>query len=104
MRPLFHPRAASLAAWLEAPEPKRRIDDHVARCERCADRLVSLSDPAPDLAEALSAHLAPVPGLTARIEGSIASAVGTRSLLAWALDLYGAGVETVRLLVEEEDG
>ena len=48
--------------------------------------------------------LAPDPGLADRLEGSIAAAVGTRSLLAWALDLYGAGVDTVRMLVEEDDG
>lgn len=99
-----HPRDAKLRRWLDAEEPAKRVDAHVARCERCSDRLLELGQPAPTLGAFLSEMLAPDVGLSDRLEGNIAAAVGTRSLLAWALDLYGAGLDTVRLLVEEDDG
>lgn len=104
MKWLLHPRDAKLRRWLDAEDPAKRVDAHVSKCERCSDRLLELGHAAPTLGEFLSAMLAPDPGLADRLEGSIAAAVGTRSLLAWALDLYGAGVDTVRMLVEEDDG
>ncbi len=99
-----HPRDATLRRWLEADEPDAGVDKHVSSCTRCSDRLVELGDTTSTFGEFLSTMLAPDAGLADRLEGNIAAAVGTRSLLAWALDLYGAGVDTVRLLVEEDDG
>lgn len=107
MRPLlFHPSRRTLQAWLQGDEVDAKLDAHVAVCRRCATTLERLADeeaePTQDLAGALALALAPPADLPTRLEEKVTQRLDSRVMFGVLSDLFGAGVETSRLLILED--
>lgn len=101
MRWARHPTRATLQEWLDGAD--NGIDDHVARCNRCATTLEELDSPAgPTLTEALAAVYEPPQGLSSRLERRVTHRIDSMVLMDVLTDLFGAGVETSKLLLMEE--
>lgn len=104
-RHLFHPPRRRLLAWLEGDEPE--LDDHLATCARCADRLEAGAVPVGPVADALLAILAPPADLAPRLRAGIASRMQARADLAMLAQMMGVPAETLALMADappEEDG
>lgn len=111
MRPRWlHPRRALLERWLDdrlAPSAAARVGSHVEGCDRCSQLLIDRADagdaaPAqPALGAALRAVLGPPEGYTERAVATVDRRRSEPSMLAVLADLYGAGVETIRLIASD---
>ncbi len=103
MRRFRHLSRATLNGWLEGSIDEPTIDEHLATCERCAIALEELEAPAePELGAAL-AFVYRAPGdLTERLERKVTNRLDSLVLFDLAADLFGAGVETSKLLMTEE--
>jgi hypothetical protein len=101
---LRHPGRRRLERWLEGTAGAR-VERHVERCERCANRLLAGADDSADrmLTSALRSVLAPEDGYADRMTSGATRVIGEPSLVALFADLYRSGVTTVDLLVREED-
>lgn len=105
-RPGFlHPSKKSLQAWLWDPEGDPELDDHLARCEKCANTLEALetADGHSDIANALALVLSSPSGLSERLEEKVAARLSSREVLEVLGDLFGAGLETTVLLLSEDE-
>ncbi len=102
MRRLLHPNQRRLRAWLNG-ESDPSLDAHLATCQRCASALEGLDTP-DDLAigDALAAVLAPPDDLSDRLERKVAAQLDSKVMFGVVTDLFGAGIETSRLLLMEE--
>lgn len=105
-RHLFHPPRRRLVAWLEGGEPD--LDDHLATCARCADRLEAGAVAVGPVADALLAILAPPTDLAPRLRSGIAARMQARADLAMLAQMLGVPRETLGLLAvppteEDED-
>ncbi len=97
-----HPSNQELERWLSAADSGVEIDAHVATCDRCAMRLEALEEPAEAaIAEQLASLLAPPEDLTERLERRVIAKLDSRQVLGVLADLFGAGIETSRLLLSE---
>lgn len=108
-----HPSADLLRRWLttdaDAEAEMPDVTAHVDDCERCAAKLEQLDsgtaegfDPSA-IASALLSLLAPPEGLSARVEGRVIDRLSSRQMVVVLGDLFGAGLETSKLLLTEED-
>jgi len=98
-----HPNRRALRAWL-AGEPSDGLDTHLASCRRCAGILEELDaegDPTA-IGDALALVLAPPSDLSARLERRVTARLDSRVMFDVVSDLFGAGVETTRLLLTED--
>lgn len=107
-----HPSSDALRRWLLGTGvDDERVSDHVANCARCAGKLeqldieadASLERDDDRVSSALLSLLAPAEGLSERVEVSVVGRLGSRQYLGVLGDLFGAGVETSRLLLTEEE-
>lgn len=96
---LRHPSRTVLREWL-AGVSEPQIDRHVDTCERCAATLEAL-EPAPEapIGDALAIVLAPPEDLAQRLEEGVAAKLSSRQMMEVVADLFGAGLETTRLLM-----
>lgn len=102
MSRLFHPRDAKLHGWLDGADDPAVIR-HLATCERCADRLERFADEHDTaLRDALAASLAPPTDLAGRLTDQVDERRRQLSLRDVLLDAVGAGVDTLRLLIDED--
>ena len=99
---ILHPSKTSLRDWL-AGELDVKVDTHVETCQRCATVLEEL-DATDDvgIGDALAEALAPDQGLTERLEQGLTARLSSRQVLDVVADLFGAGIETSRLLLIED--
>lgn len=101
-----HPRTSVLQAWLNSDAELPRVTAHVADCHRCANRIEQLAADDPDasaVGPALVSLLDPPADLATRVEGNVTDRLTARQLAVVLADLYGAGLETSKLLLSEED-
>ncbi len=106
-----HPSADLLRRWLNTDEASDLPDvtAHVDDCERCAAKLEQLDSGSGDafdhsaIASALINLLAPPEGLSDRVEERVVNRLGSRQMAVVLADLFGAGFETSKLLLTEED-
>ncbi|MDH3679269.1 MAG: hypothetical protein OEV40_04885 [Acidimicrobiia bacterium] len=99
---LRHPNRDTLVRWLNG-ESDANLDLHVDTCQRCASNLEALeSDAESDIGDALAEALAPPDDLTARLTEGVAAKLSSRQVMDVVADLFGAGLETTRLLLIEE--
>lgn len=101
MRRFRHPSREALQAWLDGTNPD--IDDHVTTCDRCATTLEELAEPSGGpLAEALAQVYEAPADLSERLERRVAERLDSRIMISVVTDLFGAGLETSKLLLTEE--
>lgn len=98
-----HPSKRSLRDWLNG-ERTDDIDAHIDSCERCASILEELE---PDestqaISDALAFVLSPPGDLTTRLQVGVAARLDSRQIAGVVADLFGAGIETSRLLLSDE--
>ncbi len=98
-----HPSRRSLRDWLlGADDPK--VESHVATCEQCAVAIEILEAEESDSAigDALARVLAPPPDFVDRLHQRVHERVDSRQVLGVVADLFGAGLETSKLLLTED--
>ncbi|MEZ5229087.1 MAG: hypothetical protein R2710_21190 [Acidimicrobiales bacterium] len=104
-----HPSTEQLRRWLhdDTPVDGPDLTAHIDNCHRCAAKLehLAIGDDLErsDLGSILSSVLAPNAGLSDRVEGKVIDRLGSRQMLSVLGDLFGAGLETSKLLLTEED-
>lgn len=105
-----HPSASALRSWLDAdarsgPHP---LDNHLAVCERCANRLeqIDQDDARPTGPRSIAAMLAqllePSAGFTSRVESGVATRVNAQPVSGILTDLFAIGIDTPRLLLSQD--
>lgn len=100
---LRHPNRDTLQQWLNG-DGDSATDLHVGTCQRCASKLEELEpDSESDIGQALAAALAPPEDLTDRLEEGVNARLSSRQVMNVVADLFGAGLETSRLLLIEEE-
>ena len=101
MRRFRHPSRQDLQAWLDGSLPS--IDDHVSTCNRCATNLEELDSPSGvSIAEALAAVYEPPSDLSERLARRVSDRLDSQVMFSIVADLFGAGMETSKLLLTEE--
>lgn len=98
---LRHPGKAALRDWL-AGDADENVERHVDTCQRCATTLEELDATETEIGEALAEILAPPDGLTERLVAGVNAKLSSRQVMGVVADLFGAGIETSRLLLIEE--
>ncbi len=98
-----HPSRRQLRAWLTG-ESSDRLDEHLADCERCAAVIENMEEPRTDglIAETLHKILEPPGDLTDRIEVRVAERLDSRQVVGYMAEMFGAGIETSKLLFTDE--
>jgi len=99
-----HPTDDALMHWLaDEGEPDEKVDAHLDSCDRCAEVVEGLASGDKAIGDALALVLAPPPDLTDRLEQKVAASLSSRQIIDVVADLFGAGFETSRLLLSEEN-
>lgn len=98
-----HPSKRALREWLSG-ERTDDIDAHIDSCERCAAVLEELEpeESSQAISDALAFVLSPPGDLTTRLQLGVAARLDSRQIAGVVADLFGAGLETSRLLLSEE--
>ena len=105
-----HPSKDRLREWLDAEMPDGEdLDTHVDTCQRCSALVEALAgeEAHPGLSVALNRVLGAPLGLPGRLEERVAAKLSSREVVGLMAELFGAGLETSRLLFVEptpEDG
>jgi len=96
-----HPHTVALERWLSG-HIDHEVDQHVDRCHRCAAILEEL-DASTDFAlrSALTEAFAPPDNLTERLVAGVNAELSARQVIDVVADLFGAGIDTTRLLLTE---
>ncbi len=98
-----HPGKRQLRAWLHG-ESTDRLDEHLSSCERCASVIENMEEPRTDglIAETLHKILEPPGDLADRIEVRVAERLDSRQVVGYMAEMFGAGLETSKLLLTDE--
>lgn len=102
-----HPSKRALREWLGADATADAdVDRHVSTCVRCSNDLEALASADTDsrLRDALLAVLDPPDDLVPRVEAGVVARLESRKMLGYLTDLFGAGWETTRLLLTDQNG
>lgn len=97
-----HPSKDRLRAWLTGADPNdAELEAHIDDCERCSSVIeamgdVEISEP---LVFALAQVLAAPQNLPDRLETRVSAKLGGRELVGLMAEMFGAGMETSRLLI-----
>lgn len=101
-----HPSKKSLQEWLEAPShdaTDQKVESHIDSCQRCATTIESLvTTPDLSIGDALAAVYQAPADLSDRLERRVAARLDSRVVLDVVSDLFGAGLETSKLLLTED--
>jgi hypothetical protein len=98
----IHPSNRKLRRWLDDGEP-RNVDEHVAECARCANRLEELATPIPQLSQVLARSMQAPDDLVQRLGVKMTESMRSREDLQLLLELMGVPLATVRSLMMEDD-
>lgn len=98
----FHPSRRALQEWLDHGGDES-LTDHIDDCQRCASVIEQLTEGEEHaVGVALSAFFEPPADLANRLEEKVAARLDSRVVLGVVSDLFGAGVDTGKLLLFEE--
>ncbi|MEL7158687.1 MAG: hypothetical protein AAFN30_19120 [Actinomycetota bacterium] len=101
-----HPGTDDLRRWLaDDDEADDGVTEHIDGCARCAalmEQLETQDESSTRLGDALSAALAPPTDLTDRLIEAVSNQVSSRQMLGVVADIFGAGLQTSRMLLVEE--
>lgn len=99
-----HPSKDRLRAWLTgADSDDAELEAHIDDCERCSSVIEAIGDmeiSAP-LVSALAKVLAAPQNLPDRLETRVSAKLAGRELVGLMAEMFGAGMETSRLLIVE---
>lgn len=99
---LRHPSKRALQEWLDRSEDSA-VDKHVETCQRCATILEELDTAGEvSLGDALAAVYTAPADLSDRLERRVAARLDSRVMFDVISDLFGAGIETSKLLLTED--
>ena len=101
---LRHPSRERLAEWLNGePADTEDLDAHIDTCQRCSTVIEALAGQTevPSLSVALSRVLSAPADLPQRLEERVAAKLSSREVVGLMAELFGAGLETGRLLIVE---
>lgn len=99
----LHPSNKRLLRWLEGGvDADAAVDEHIATCDRCANRLEDLAQPIPELGSALTQSLQAPDDLVQRLGVRMNASIQNREDLSLFFELMGIPFATVRSLMEEE--
>ena len=97
-----HPGKRALRDWLNG-EHDGGVDNHLAGCQRCAATLEEMAGETDyGIGDALAAVYTPPDDLAERLERRVAERLDSRVILDVITDLFGAGIETSKLLLTED--
>ncbi len=97
-----HPSKRALREWLDSAD-NSSVDAHLETCQRCATVLEELdTDGGLSIGDALAAVYTPPADLSDRLERRVAARLDSRVVLDVVSDLFGAGIETSKLLLTED--
>ncbi len=97
-----HPSRRALQEWLDSPDDGS-IDGHIDTCQRCAATLEELdASSQPPIGDALAFVYEPPADLSDRLQRRVAARLDSRVVLDVVSDLFGAGIETSKLLLTED--
>lgn len=104
--PRRHPSRDALLAWLAGEDDHHSdLDNHLATCNRCATTLEELESPSGNgnhvVAALAAVYRAPI-DLSERLERRVVDRLDSQVILDVMTELFGAGLETGRLLLTEE--
>lgn len=104
-----HPSRSMLRAWLnseDAAGADSKLDRHIELCDRCANALEEIESAelveSSSIEMALTEVLAAPADLAERLETGVAARLSSRQIFEIVGDLFGAGLETTRLILTEE--
>lgn len=100
-----HPSKRALREWLHG-DIDADVDRHVSTCVRCSNELEALdaADADVSLRDALLTVLDPPEDLVPRVEAGVMARLESRKVLGYVADVFGAGWETSRMLLTDENG
>lgn len=109
MMVLRHPSKKALREWLSG-EHGAELDAHLGSCQRCAGVLENMDDielngaGSSNLAigDALAAVFTAPEDLSDRLEKKVAARLDSRAVFDVVTDLFGAGIETSRILLLDD--
>lgn len=97
-----HPGRSALQAWLSGADDQD-LERHLDDCQRCANTLEELdATDAPTIGAALADALSPPGDLTERLVAGVNEKLSSRQIMGVVADIFGAGLETTRMLIIEE--
>lgn len=97
-----HPSKDRLRAWLNgAGEEDQQLESHIDDCDRCSSVIEALGEASASepLVFALAQVLAVPRDLPDRLETQVSQRLSGRELMGLMAEMFGAGVETGRLLI-----
>jgi len=97
-----HPSLRRLHRWLDGGEPK--LDDHLATCERCANRIEEIESSDRLLRQPLLDLLAPPVHLNERLQGGIDERMRTREDMELLGELFGLPIRAARVMTSSAGG
>ncbi len=104
MMVLRHPSKKALREWL-AGEHGAELDAHLGSCQRCAGVLETIDDADTGtlaIGDALAAVFTAPADLSDRLERKVAARLDSRAVFDVVTDLFGAGIETGKILLIDE--
>lgn len=103
---LRHPPKRTLRLWVDGELVDQGVENHVGECERCASYLEGIGgtdeDSLQGLNDLLSLVLTAPDDLNRRLEVGVAARLDARQVARLVVDIFGAGVETSRILFTED--
>ena len=98
-----HPSKDRLRNWLSGADSDADLEEHIDDCDRCAAVIEALGDDALSvpLSSALAQVLEAPADLSSRLEQQVQERLGGREVFGLMAELFGAGVETGRMLIVE---
>lgn len=98
-----HPSKDRLRDWLSGADDDPELEAHIDGCERCSSVIEALGDDVLDepLGLALAQILAPPSDLSDRLQRRVNDRLSGREAVGLLAELFGAGLETGRLLIVE---
>lgn len=97
-----HPSKDRLRAWLDdAGDDDQELESHIDGCSRCSSVIEAIGEAGVNetVVLALAQVLAPPSDLPDRLEAQVSERLSGRELVGLMAEMFGAGVETGRLLI-----
>jgi hypothetical protein len=99
---IFHPSRRFLLRWADGARA-RWTDHHLGRCDVCSARLDAMTTLDSPMLDVLREILKPPPDFLGRLRTGLQAKMLEHETATLMGELFGAGIETTRLLLEGDD-